>query len=146
MVLCALGTGIELPVAWLATMMLGAVIVPIDIGWPALRLRAVAATTEAAIAIAGDDGHEALLTAGARVVRIGLERCHDRARLVPGASGADADLVYGFFTSGSTGVPKCALNHHAGLANRFRYMTRRCLLYTSPSPRDRQKSRMPSSA
>ena len=32
MVLCALGTGIELPVAWLATMMLGAVIVPIDIG------------------------------------------------------------------------------------------------------------------
>ena len=25
-------------------------------------------------------------------------------------------------------------------------VTRRCLLYTSPSPRDRQKSRMPSSA
>ena len=26
------------------------------------------------------------------------------------------------------------------------YNTRDCLLYTSPSPRDRQKSRMPSSA
>ena len=28
----------------------------------------------------------------------------------------------------------------------FRAMVIRCLLYTSPSPRDRQKSRMPSSA
>ena len=28
----------------------------------------------------------------------------------------------------------------------FDYMCRYCLLYTSPSPRDRQKSRMPSSA
>lgn len=127
MVLCALGTGIELPVAWLATMMLGAVIVPIDIGWPALRLRAVAATTDAAIAIAGDDGHEALLAAGVRVVGIRLGRHDSRATLAAcaGWDGAGPDLVYGFFTSGSTGVPKCALNHHAGLANRFRYMTRR---------------------
>ena len=30
------------------------------------------------------------------------------------------------------------------IANTLSYMT--CLLYTSPSPRDRQKSRMPSSA
>jgi amino acid adenylation domain-containing protein/thioester reductase-like protein len=127
MVLCALGTGIELPVAWLATMMLGAVIVPIDVGWPALRLRAVAATTEAGIAIAGDEGHEALLAAGVRVVGMRLEGDGRRTTSVPGAgaNGAGADLVYGFFTSGSTGVPKCALNHHAGLANRFRYMTRR---------------------
>jgi amino acid adenylation domain-containing protein/thioester reductase-like protein len=127
MVLCALGTGIELPVAWLATMMLGAVIVPIDIGWPALRLRAVAATTDAAIAIAGDDGHEALLAAGVRVVGIRLGRHDSRQTLAAcaGSDGAGPDLVYGFFTSGSTGVPKCALNHHAGLANRFRYMTRR---------------------
>ena len=30
--------------------------------------------------------------------------------------------------------------------NEFRKLSRHCLLYTSPSPRDRQKSRMPSSA
>lgn len=124
MVLCALGTGIELPVAWLATMMVGAVIVPIDIGWPTLRLRAVAATTEAAIAIAGEEGHEALLAAGVRVAGIRLER-RGQAASAAALPASDADLVYGFFTSGSTGVPKCALNHHAGLANRFRYMTRR---------------------
>ena len=29
---------------------------------------------------------------------------------------------------------------------RFNYEDKICLLYTSPSPRDRQKSRMPSSA
>src|SRR5437016_7223925 len=29
------------------------------------------------------------------------------------------------FISGSTGVPKCALNCHGGLVNRFLYMTRR---------------------
>ena len=28
----------------------------------------------------------------------------------------------------------------------FTYLSKHCLLYTSPSPRDRQKSRMPSSA
>src|SRR5665213_4412013 len=31
-------------------------------------------------------------------------------------------------------------------ARRHRRVSRGCLLYTSPSPRDRQKSRMPSSA
>ncbi|MFC7762523.1 AMP-binding protein [Catellatospora bangladeshensis] len=34
------------------------------------------------------------------------------------------DLCYGIFTSGTTGEPKCALNLHAGLTNRFRFMTR----------------------
>ena len=29
---------------------------------------------------------------------------------------------------------------------RYAFQTKHCLLYTSPSPRDRQKSRMPSSA
>ena len=32
------------------------------------------------------------------------------------------------------------------LPDSFGYPTQTCLLYTSPSPRDRQKSRMPSSA
>ena len=48
-----------------------------------------------------------------------------------------------------------ALPYHAGLSNKVREKNQRkfineeniiCLLYTSPSPRDRQKSRMPSSA
>ena len=35
-----------------------------------------------------------------------------------------------------------ALLHKTGFKGEYRF----CLLYTSPSPRDRQKSRMPSSA
>ena len=42
----------------------------------------------------------------------------------PGISLEPGDLCYGFFTSGTTGTPKCALNLHGGLANRLRFMTR----------------------
>ena len=41
-------------------------------------------------------------------------------------------------------VPR--LNENVLAGNIFRALNQRCLLYTSPSPRDRQKSRMPSSA
>jgi amino acid adenylation domain-containing protein/thioester reductase-like protein len=34
------------------------------------------------------------------------------------------DIAYGFYTTGSTGAPKCALNLHRGLLNRFLYMSR----------------------
>ncbi|MFD2350853.1 AMP-binding protein [Nonomuraea ferruginea] len=34
-------------------------------------------------------------------------------------------MIYGFYTSGSTGAPKCALNHHRGLVNRLTTMSRR---------------------
>ena len=52
--------------------------------------------------------------------------------------------------------PSCVLGHlyfrdpvsepERARKRRVRAQLRRCLLYTSPSPRDRQKSRMPSSA
>ena len=38
------------------------------------------------------------------------------------------------------------VKHAIQAQNVFRHLVRACLLYTSPSPRDRQKSRMPSSA
>ena len=38
------------------------------------------------------------------------------------------------------------IDNFSVLAKRKKYTVRPCLLYTSPSPRDRQKSRMPSSA
>ena len=42
------------------------------------------------------------------------------------------------------GSPDIALSVLSGTA--YEALRRDCLLYTSPSPRDRQKSRMPSSA
>ena len=46
------------------------------------------------------------------------------------------------YTSGTTGNPKGVVYHHRGSY----LMSTGCLLYTSPSPRDRTRSRMPSSA
>ena len=55
----------------------------------------------------------------------------------------EADIASGT-TKANSGVV------HAGFASPREYVKRdlciNCLLYTSPSPRDRQKSRMPSSA
>ena len=42
------------------------------------------------------------------------------------------------------GITEIAIVMHNGVEVTGKYVT--CLLYTSPSPRDRQKSRMPSSA
>ena len=43
-------------------------------------------------------------------------------------------------------IPKEVANMEAHYARLWKSLCEACLLYTSPSPRDRQKSRMPSSA
>lgn len=123
LVLCALPTGVELPVAWLAVMLSQAVIVPIDAGWPASRMAAVTAATSARVVIA-NDAQAALSNAGLALLKIDCSAQDQYVIADPDQLRPD-DLLYGFFTSGSTGVPKCALNHHAGIVNRFNYMTKR---------------------
>ena len=44
------------------------------------------------------------------------------------------------------GLPAVDINDLAGLLERLDDLPNDCLLYTSPSPRDRTRSRMPSSA
>ena len=55
-----------------------------------------------------------------------------------GDVGVDGDILK------SCAIPECPAENIMELANGCICCT--CLLYTSPSPRDRQKSRMPSSA
>lgn len=70
-----------------------------------------------------------LWAAGAAFAPIAADapaRRRDMALSVIAEAGpAPGDLAYGFFTSGSTGGPKCCLNIHSGLANRAAAMTRR---------------------
>ena len=62
-------------------------------------------------------------------------------------AGTDANRISHAFLSKQYGLPNGAKheNYYYG-ANIKDVIAISCLLYTSPSPRDRQKSRMPSSA
>lgn len=117
-----LGNSLEQPASYLALMKLGAVFVPMDPGWPDERLRTALGVLSPQLILCAEpsDVPGEFRTASAPVVvdAITPSTWRPRAPLAP------ADLCYGFFTSGTTGTPKCALNRHGGLANRLRFMTR----------------------
>ncbi len=113
---------LEMPVAYLAMMKLGAVFVPLDPAWPGDRLASTLEVLSPALILCAEAGQ---VPAGHRddalVVATGQIRPSARR---PGVTLAPEDLIYGFFTSGTTGIPKCAMNRQAGLANRLRFMSR----------------------
>ncbi|MFE3203736.1 amino acid adenylation domain-containing protein [Embleya sp. NPDC059237] len=141
--------GLGLPVAMLAVLKTGAAFVPLDATWPEQRLHGMirACDPKVVLSVAGPDTERDTGAGTARDTGAGTSRdarptwgddsdapvtlAVDLDRL--GAPTADRfgpparpdNLAYGFYTSGSTGVPKCALNTHRGLLNRFLYMTRR---------------------
>jgi len=113
---------LELPIAYLALMKLGAVFVPMDPGWPGERLRAALRVLAPKLILCADHGQvPGEFRAAAVPVAAGAIPPSPRR---PGTQLEAGDLCYGFFTSGTTGTPKCALNRHGGLANRLRFMTR----------------------
>jgi amino acid adenylation domain-containing protein/thioester reductase-like protein len=123
-VLCSIDRGLALPLAWLTTMLAGCVLVPIDRKWPSECLRYIVDLTGARIVLTSHGNDSAplpgLLDLSVHVGKDGAP-VDPRAIFIPEHN----PTMYGFFTSGSTGVPKCALNHHAGVANRLNYMTSR---------------------
>ncbi len=134
-VLCAIRSGVSLPIAWLSTMFAGAVIIPVDAAWPEPRRRHVQHATVAGIILVSHGGQAPGFESA---VAFDIEARPDAGRPIDVDHIERGPLLYGFFTSGSTGAPKCALNHHAGVANRFRYMTRRFgsghVVYQNSSP------------
>ena len=58
----------------------------------------------------------------------------------------DTDLLACFKCTGQEGVPREEVAAAVAAESSTGTWSTVCLLYTSPSPRDRQKSRMPSSA
>ncbi|MBO4209879.1 non-ribosomal peptide synthetase [Micromonospora echinofusca] len=117
-----LADGLELPVAYLALMKLGAAFVPFDPAWPDDRLRAALRVLAPRVVLAADN-RPLPGDPSPRVVPVAIEDIAPHPER-PGRSIGPDDLIYGIFTSGTTGVPKCAMNRHDGLANRFRFMTR----------------------
>ncbi|WP_161357893.1 non-ribosomal peptide synthetase [Streptomyces sp. SID3343] len=125
--------GPALPVAMLGVLAAGAAFLPLDARWPAPRLRdmvrACSPRVVLSIAAPGETrAHPTTWSAdagGPATLVVDVERLGTADTHRGGARPAPEDLAYGFYTSGSTGVPKCALNVHRGLLNRFLYMTRR---------------------
>lgn len=130
------------PIGMLASMWLGAPFVPVHAGWPWERVRATLDRLRPRIVLTDQDParwgglhpdvirvHAVPATeAGPPAAAVLLPPLSAPLPASPWTRPVEVgpqDLVYGFFTSGSTGVPKCALNLHAGLLNRFRVMTRR---------------------
>lgn len=102
---------LELPLSMLALLKLGAAFVPCDPAWPAERMRSALAVIAPRLVLGG--GHHPV--AADRVTPSPHRRTAE-----PGPE----EVAYGVFTSGTTGTPKCALNVHRGLTNRFRFMSR----------------------
>ncbi len=113
---------LEMPVAYLALMKLGAVFVPVDPGWPAERLATTLRVLSPRLILCLDPG-QVPAEFGALAMPVAADRIAASPRR-PAVPLGPAEECYGFFTSGTTGTPKCALNRHGGLANRLRFMTR----------------------
>ena len=117
-----IGNSLELPIAMLAAMKIGAIFIPLDEMWPADRLSSVVRSAKPA----------AILSLAIRQSIADCKRMididHKYLREIDGFDCAHVgrhDAVYGFPTSGSSGPPKCALNIHLGLLNRMLYMSTR---------------------
>ena len=115
----------EVLIAELAIMKSGAAFVPLDPGWPKRRLgdlleklgsRVVVIRQATASDLVGPD-RECLM------VEAGTGGSGDDTN--PGVDIGPGDPVYCMFTSGSTGMPKGAINLHRGIINRLSVMTGR---------------------
>ncbi|MFI6586757.1 amino acid adenylation domain-containing protein [Embleya sp. NPDC050493] len=115
--------GLSLPVSWAAAMIAGIGYVPIDPRWPAPRIAHTLDLLDAPVVLCTDPA----AVPGAhrdRAIRVELgdPEGHITSDDPPGP--APDDVVYGVYTSGTTGTPLCAVNLHGGLANRLAFMNR----------------------
>jgi len=113
---------LELPICYLALMKLGAPFVPLDPAWPVGRVLATLDVLAPRVVLCASPGDVPVRylprAVTAHAGRIAASAVRPRVAVWP------ADLSYGFFTSGTTGTPKCAMNLHGGLANRFSFMSK----------------------
>lgn len=112
----------ELLIAELAVMKCGAAFAPLSPDWPNGRIETLLAKLAAQVLVVRGGDAATPLTTDCRIF--------DALRVDgdgnPGNSPAASDLddpIYCLFTSGSTGLPKGAVNRHRGIVNRLQAMT-----------------------
>ena len=103
-------SGIELPIAMLAVLKVGAAFVPVDSEWPARRLTSVIRKLGPKVVLV-DNSVTGTTGGGAPHLPIGSNEIPDAGVSVSRFPDFQEDIIYGFFTSGSTGEPKCCLKY-----------------------------------
>lgn len=117
-----LRNGLEMPVAYHAVMKRGAIVVPVDYDWPMERLNLTLGQFDGGVILCslGIEVPPAFADRRVQVCLADIEPSDERVE----AEVDPSDSIYGFFTSGTAGAPKCALNSHGALSNRFDAMNR----------------------
>lgn len=114
--------GAAVPVSFLALMKAAVAFAPLDIDWPRERLDAALRQLGGPLVLVDEAfGPDAISPEFRRHV----VRLHALGRApAPQVPVRPEDPVYVMHTSGSTGVPKGALNAHRGIVNRLSFMSR----------------------
>lgn len=110
---------LEYPVTLLALLKLGAIWVPLDKDWGAKRLNMALSHLAPKTVLTNLVSSENYPWRQVDLDQLNHVSEDPKTKLIP------SDPIYGFFTSGSTGIPKCAINIHKGITNRFLDMSRR---------------------
>nr|WP_304984929.1 non-ribosomal peptide synthetase [Corallococcus sp. CA047B] len=123
----SLERSLEMVVALLGVLKAGAAYVPLDPSTPGERLAGMLEDTAAPVLLIQERFRSALPPHSAHVVALDTEWDAIARQPVsrPRALAGDDALAYVIFTSGSTGRPKGAMNAHAGVVNRLRWMQAR---------------------
>src|SRR6267142_4929063 len=114
----------EMVVSLLGVLKAGGAYVPLEPSYPGERLSYMLEDAQAAVLVTSEEWLERLEGSPGR--RVCLDRDWEeiarQSKANLGVSIDGGNLAYVIYTSGSTGRPKGAMNSHAGIANRLRWM------------------------
>ncbi len=113
----------EVPVCFLAIMKAGAAFVPVDPYWPDERINNIISRLESKAVLVGNM-QKKQETPTERWMTVNIDQLTETPEN-PQCKISSSDPVYIHFTSGTTGIPKGAINQHQGIVNRLIYMNKR---------------------
>ncbi|MBN9343917.1 MAG: hypothetical protein BGO76_00255 [Caedibacter sp. 38-128] len=124
----------KLPIALLAILKSGNAFVPIDLTWPSARIEAALKQCQTKLAIIDSSMKIPKYLTGFKCLSVTDEDLNVSFDEIPQFHSliGPEDTIYGIFTSGSTSLPKLALVKHAGINNRFSWMTEEFASDTPP--------------
>ncbi|TFG62833.1 MAG: amino acid adenylation domain-containing protein, partial [Nitrospirales bacterium] len=116
---------VELIISYFAIMKVGAAFSPLDPNWPSDRLRTLLTQLSSHVVLTNQDpGALKTLCPEKRVMSVDASTLAAHPENLH-VSVQPEDPIYVLFTSGSTGIPKGAINHHRGIVNRLWNMQQR---------------------